>query len=462
MNSFFSRPPQTQATEFAHHKGERRWLDQILRSTQLAFDFDVMAKSNRFAARLLVIFLALAIIFIRMPIVFLHPAFWAEDGPLYFQLSYLDRWSSITTDRTAGYLTFFQWLVGSFSTYFPVSMAPAIFTAVATALTLVVVWLVTSPRLPLPAKPLLALTVVTIPAGYELLGALGNSQWIFPIGAFSILLMRPSKNRFVSFAEAAFVSIFSITGPFSLLLLPVCGLQIILGRDGSAGKLRMLILSGIIAAGATIEGIYILRNLVAALTPDLESIPSSWQLWLVLPIARITFPIGHHVLRTAWRSGVVADCAYCLWFYRVFRASRTLPPGEDCNAVVCFCNHHLWNDQRSASAATQRHALLLCCASFLHLVFLLCTANQKDPRNLCEHCRNSVAGYGASWSKSSPCRGKRRMAGVVKTNTQRVARQNTDRSKGLVYYASGRSEWSASSLRIVARKGIARAWRNPR
>ena len=83
MNSFFSRPPQTQATEFAHHKGERRWLDQILRSTQVAFDFDVMAKSNRFAARLLVIFLALAIIFIRMPIVFLHPAFWAEDGPVF-------------------------------------------------------------------------------------------------------------------------------------------------------------------------------------------------------------------------------------------------------------------------------------------------------------------------------------------------------------------------------------------
>ena len=201
-------------------------------------------------------------------------------------------------------------------------MAPAIFTAVATALTLVVVWLVTSPRLPLPAKPLLALAVVTIPAGYELLGALGNSQWIFPIGAFSILLMSPSKNRFVSFGEAAFVSIFSITGPFSLLLLPVCGLQIILGRDGSAGKLRILILSGIIVVGATIEGIYILRNLVAALTPDLEPIPSSWQLWLVLPIARITFPIGHHVLRTLGEAGSlpIALIAYGSIAYFALRA----------------------------------------------------------------------------------------------------------------------------------------------
>src|SRR5215467_12294961 len=195
----------------------RRRLDQILRFTQVAFDFDGMAKSNRFAARLLVIFLALAVIFIRMPVVFFHPGFWGEDGPLFFQLSYLEGWASATTE-TAGYLTLLQWLVGNLSAYAPVSAAPALFNAAAIALTLVVVWLVTSPRLPLPAKPLLALAVVAVPADYELLGGLGNSQWIFPIGAFSILLMNQPENRFISFGEAAFVAMFSLTGPFSLLL----------------------------------------------------------------------------------------------------------------------------------------------------------------------------------------------------------------------------------------------------
>lgn len=316
--------PKTQAIRLcARHK--RNDLSQILKHTllgaQAALDFDGMPQRRRLIARLIVITLALIIIFIRMPNAFFHPAFWAEDGPLYFRLAYLDGWRSITT-QTAGYLTLFQWLVGNVSTYFPVSMAPAIFTAVATALTLVVVWLVTSPRLPLPAKPLLALAVVAIPAGYELLGGLGNSQWIFPIGAFSILLMSPSKNRFFSCGEAAFVSIFSVTGPFSLLLLPVCGLLIILGRDGSAGKRRILILSGIIVVGATIEAIYILRNFVAALTPDLEPIPSSWQLWLVLPIARVTFPIGHHVLRTLGEAGSlpIALVAYGSIAYFALRA----------------------------------------------------------------------------------------------------------------------------------------------
>ena len=270
----------------------------ILHRVQTACDFDGMTNSARLIARLIVVVLALAIIFIRMPIVFLHPAFWAEDAPFYFQQSYLDGWKIITTDKTGGYLTVFQWLGGNLSTYFPVSAAPAIFSAAAISLTLAIVWLVTSPRLPLPAKPLLALAVVTVPGAYELLGALGNSQWIYPIGVFTILLMGPSKNRIVSIAELAFVLIFSLTGPFSLLLLPVCGLQIALNRDGLAAQRRILVLSGVIAFGATIEGIYILRNLVGALTPDLEPIPSSWQLWVVLPIARITAPIGHVVLRT--------------------------------------------------------------------------------------------------------------------------------------------------------------------
>jgi hypothetical protein len=83
-----------------------------------------------------------------------------------------------------------------------------------------------------------------------------------------------------------------------------------------------LFLSGIIVVGATIEGIYILRNLLAALTPGPEPIPSSWQLWLVLPIARITFPIGHHVLRTLGEAGSlpIALVAYGSIAYFALRA----------------------------------------------------------------------------------------------------------------------------------------------
>ena len=295
---------------------------QILYCARTAFDFDGMTQRERLIARLIVVALALAIIFIRMPIVFLHPAFWGEDAPFYFQPSYLYGWKSITTDTTAGYLTLFQWLVGNTSTYFPVSVAPTIFNAASIALTLVVVWLVTSPRLSLPAKPLLALAVVTVPAAYEELATLANSQWIFPIGAFSILLMAPSKNQFVSAAEIAFVSIFSLTGPFSLLLLPVCGLQMVCNRGDAAAQRRILILSAIVGFGATIECIYILRNFGGALTVDLEPIRSSWQLWVVLPIARITAPIGHAVLRTLGEvaSLPIAVIAYCTIAYFALRA----------------------------------------------------------------------------------------------------------------------------------------------
>jgi hypothetical protein len=291
-------------------------------SDPMAFDFDGMTQQRRLIARLIVVAFAFVIIFIRMPNVFLHPAFWGEDGSIFFQLSWLDRWSSIITGGTAGYLTLFQWLVGNFAIYFPVGVAPAIFNAAAIVLTLAVVWLVTSPRLPLPAKPLLAVAVVIVPAAYEELGTLANSQWIFPIGAFALLLMAPSKSRLVLAAEATFVSIFSLTGPFSLLLLPVCGLQIIVNRDVTAAARRALILSGLIAAGAAVECIYILRNLGTALTPNLEPIPSSWQLWVVLPIARIADPIGHVMLRALGEgpSLPIAFIAYGSIAYFAFRS----------------------------------------------------------------------------------------------------------------------------------------------
>ena len=219
--------------------------------TKTIFDFDGMAQSTRLIARLLVVVAALAILFIRMPVVFIHPAFWAEDGAAYFQFSYLGGWKSISYE-TAGYLTLIQWLVANFSARFPVSTAPAMFLLAATVLTLIVVWLITSPRLSLPAKPLLALTVVIVPAGYEVLGTLANVQWITPIGAFAILLMRPSKSQS---GRRVCILCFGcvVDGPISLLLLPVCGLQIILNRGDTAARRRILILTGIVAIGATMN-----------------------------------------------------------------------------------------------------------------------------------------------------------------------------------------------------------------
>ena len=297
-------------------------LKRILVRIQTVFDFDGLPRRRRLVARLIVVALALIIIFIRMPIVFLHPAFWAEDAPLYFQLSYLDGWKAITT-QTAGYLTLFQWLIGNLSTYFPVIAAPAIFNASAIALTLVVVWLVTSPRLPLPAKPLLALAVVTGPTAFEELGTLANSQWIFPIGAFSLLLMAPSKKQIISAAEILFIAIFSLTGPFSLLLLPVCGLQIILKRGDRAAQRRNLILTGIVVIGATIESVYLARNLANALPIDPHPITSSWQTWVVLPIAYITAPFHHVLFRTPTEphaaSLPIAIIAYGTIAYLAFR-----------------------------------------------------------------------------------------------------------------------------------------------
>ena len=56
---------------------------RILYRIQTGFYFDGMTQPRRLIARMIVVALALAIIFIRMPIVFLHPAFWGEDALVF-------------------------------------------------------------------------------------------------------------------------------------------------------------------------------------------------------------------------------------------------------------------------------------------------------------------------------------------------------------------------------------------
>jgi hypothetical protein len=246
------------------------------------------------ALRLAVVLVALLIVYWRTPTTFTNPQFWGEDIIL-FSGARLDGWSALASTM-AGYLVSAQFLVGILASYFKPVAAPAIYNYAAIFLTLLVVGLVTSPRLHMPAKPLLALAVVIVPMAWEEVGTIINIQWILPIGAFALLFMDPPKSWVVVIGEAILVALTSFSGPFAIFLTPLYIWKLITAQRG-AERNRFAILTAIVALGALIQVLMISGHADAAYNGP--GVPYPRTLWINLPFERILTVFGpvSHVFR---------------------------------------------------------------------------------------------------------------------------------------------------------------------
>jgi hypothetical protein len=209
-----------------------------------------------------------------MPFAFVRPQFWAEDGMLFLD----NRLLGITALKipAAGYLFTIPRLVALVAGAFPVWLAPWIYNYAALGAVLLLVGLVTSPRFDMPYKPLLAAAIVVVPAGFEVLMNLVNSQWLYPIGVAMILHMRAPENRLGAFAEYLFVALVGITGPFSIFLCPMA-----LALYFAKRERRLMIFSVILTICAVVQTYYIVRSggVIDVAVPA----PYSWTLWITAP-----------------------------------------------------------------------------------------------------------------------------------------------------------------------------------
>lgn len=181
-----------------------------------------------------------------------------------------------------------QVIVGIVASYFPPSHAPAIFDHSAVALTLLVVWLITSPRLDLPAKPLLALSIVVVSMGYEELGTITNIQWVLPFAAFALLFMRPPAERSTLAGEAILLGITAVSGPFSIFLTPLFLCRFLMS-EVPAERRRLCILTAVVGTGACIQVLALLTSVGA---PPPAPAPYHWTLWINLPFRQILTTFG--------------------------------------------------------------------------------------------------------------------------------------------------------------------------
>jgi len=252
------------------------------------------------AIRIVTVLIAAAILYLRMPSTFTNPQFWGEDVD-FFAMVRSNGWATLATTM-AGYLVFAQFLVANIASYFSPIVAPTIYNYTALLLTLTIVWLVTSPRLEMPNRPLLAIAVVIVPMGYEELGTITNIQWILPIGAFVLMFMRSSPSAIALAGEVALVAVTALSGPFSIFLTPLFFWRLITGRD-APDRRRLVVLTGVMGLGALVQVLIVSSHPYA--TYGLEPSPYSWTLWINLPLSKVMTNFGSAALLFNGIPGVV-------------------------------------------------------------------------------------------------------------------------------------------------------------
>ena len=156
----------------------------------------------------------------RRPEAWSRPQFWAEDGHFY-ERAYVTGWHSLYLPY-AGYLHAVPRAVATLAAYLDPSLVPAFFVLLATLLALYVSARALSPRCPLPRQAgLAALAVVLVPDTQEVLLNIVNLQWVLAGGLILLLLSRDPSGSAEWLHDAFAALALGLTGPFSILLLPL-------------------------------------------------------------------------------------------------------------------------------------------------------------------------------------------------------------------------------------------------
>jgi hypothetical protein len=323
------------------------------------FPTTTSAEAAALAVRVATVFAALAILFWRTPSTFTTPQFWGEDVFFYYDARVMG-WASITK-QLAGYMSAAQYLIGVLASYFSPVMAPVLFNYAAVLLTLLVVWIVTSPRLDMPLKPLLAIAVVIVRMGREELGSTCNIQWILPIGAFAMLFMRASESRLVLAGEAIYIGLMANSGPFSIFLAPMFAWQTLVAKNRS-DRIRFLLLTTIMAAAGLIQGL----NIIASQMP-VPAIPYEWTLWITIPLKQIITTRHIEGLTGAIIGGagvVTATVLACRRPYRTQKIFMLL-----FSLLIAVGGMYKFRDDIASQADAQRYFYI---ASVLSMWFICC------------------------------------------------------------------------------------------
>ncbi|HEY1934938.1 MAG TPA: hypothetical protein VGG99_23280 [Acetobacteraceae bacterium] len=189
----------------------------------------------------------------------LHASFWGEDGWLWYSDAYRVGIDSLFWPNV-GYLSTLQRLVAIVSQQVPLVYEPVVFAVVALVTEAATAVFIVSDRMASAwpsawGRLLFAFIYLVLPNSWEIYGNLTDAHWHLAVLAFCILVSAPPVNRRQIVFDAVVLTISGVSGPFSILLLPVALWQAVVDRRPST-RWR----SALLAATAIVQIWFLLTN----------------------------------------------------------------------------------------------------------------------------------------------------------------------------------------------------------
>ncbi|MFN6436774.1 MAG: hypothetical protein RMY35_007675 [Nostoc sp. DedSLP01] len=161
----------------------------------------------------------------KRPDAILNPQFWAEDGTVFYAQAYNNGIINSLFSPYAGYLHAVPRLTAAFSMLFPLKFAPLIFNLIAIVIQILPVTFLISSRFSklipnINYRICLAFLYLALPGCYEVHANITNTQWRVALLIFMGLIGQ-SSHALVNLFDVVMIFIGGLTGPFSILIMPV-------------------------------------------------------------------------------------------------------------------------------------------------------------------------------------------------------------------------------------------------
>lgn len=188
-----------------------------------------MAKMKKYNWLILLISTVI-ILFLHTPDVFINKMLFAEDGVIFFNQAQQFGLNSLFIPY-AGYSHLILRLIALFASFFPVTIIPYIYLLFVIVLQFFVVFF-TYKTLKLENYKyglIIALFPLAVPAGCEVYCNLTNLQW--PLAFFTALSVACNWENINKYLLCAGLFLLALTGPFSVILIPVVILRMFVFKD---------------------------------------------------------------------------------------------------------------------------------------------------------------------------------------------------------------------------------------
>src|SRR6185437_10512827 len=198
---------------------------------------------------LALVFIAAAVIS-RKPSLVFHAQFIADEG-LWFADAYINGALHSLFQPQAGYLCIASKLPVVLALHVPLVYAPVVFGVFAAGVHALMAGFLLTSRLAhvasLQARTMLCVLCIAIPNCSEI-DSLNDTQWMLAALAFAVLVSTAPKTTAWRVFDVVSISLISVTGPFSVLLLPFAVVFWAIRRTRWT-----VLLSCLLAAGASIQ-----------------------------------------------------------------------------------------------------------------------------------------------------------------------------------------------------------------